>query len=36
VDRLLETLPSLVRELREVDLVAEAAMDRYGARGDAG
>ena len=31
VDRLLETLPPLVRELREVESVAEAAMSRYGA-----
>jgi cysteine desulfurase len=30
VDRLLETLPSLVRELREVGTAAEAAMARYG------
>jgi cysteine desulfurase len=30
VDRLLETLPSLVRELREVGTAAEAAMARFG------
>ncbi|MGZ8599711.1 MAG: cysteine desulfurase family protein [Actinomycetota bacterium] len=36
VDRLLDTLPSLVRELREVDLAAGAAMARYGTTGDAG
>jgi cysteine desulfurase len=30
VDRLLEVLPSLVRELREVGSAAEAAMSRYG------
>jgi cysteine desulfurase len=33
-DRLLETLPSLVRELRRVGSVAEAAMARHGARPD--
>jgi cysteine desulfurase len=31
VDRLLEVLPALVRELREVGSAAEAAMSRYGA-----
>ncbi|MEX2203241.1 MAG: cysteine desulfurase family protein [Actinomycetota bacterium] len=34
VDRLLDTLPALVRELREVGSVAEAAMARYGASTD--
>jgi cysteine sulfinate desulfinase/cysteine desulfurase-like protein len=34
VDRLLDTLPALVRELREVGSVAEAAMARYGASAD--
>ena len=33
VDRLLDTLPALVRELRAVDSVAEAAMTRFGATG---
>jgi cysteine desulfurase len=33
-DRLLETLPSLVRELRRVGSVAEAAMARHGAPPD--
>jgi len=37
VDRLLDTLPALVRELRAIDSVAEAAMTRFGATGaDAG
>jgi len=35
VDRLLEALPTLVRELRQVGSVAEAAMARYGTSSEA-